>query len=90
MANSYCRAERKNIDNFSFLTGHSDKENWLTFNELKRKKTSVDVNILYTKDMGFATQCNLIQNNLNSENNDDILLNHVNSEYYDEKKIYIH
>ena len=37
--------------------------------------------------MDFVTQCNLIQNNLNSENDDDILLNHVNSEYYDEKKL---
>ena len=45
------------------------------------------MNILSTKDMDFATQCNLIQDYLNSENNDDILLNHVNSEYYDGKKL---
>ena len=47
------------------------------------------MNILSTKDMDFATQCNLIQNYLNSEDNDDILLNRVNSEYYNEK-ILIH
>ena len=56
-----------------------DDDNWLIFNELIRKQTSVDVNILSTKDMDFATQSNLIQNYFNSEN-DDILLNHVNSE----------
>ena len=65
---------------------HLDDDSWLIFNELKKKQTSEDVNILSTKDIDFATQCNLIQNDINSENDDDILLNHVNSEYYDEKK----
>ena len=66
---------------------HLDDDNWLIFNELKKKQTSEDVNILSTKDIDFATKCNLIQNDINSENDDDILLNHVNSEYYDDKKI---
>ena len=65
---------------------HLDDDNWLILNELKRKQTSEDVNILSAKDIDFVTQCDLIQNYLNSENDDDILLNHVNSEYYDEKK----
>ena len=44
------------------------------------------VNIISADDRKFASQCTYIQNLVNSENGDDILLNHVNSEYYDEKK----
>ena len=78
-----CRTMAKLSHPFS----HLDDDNWLIFNELKKKQTSEDVNILSTKDIDFATQCNLIQNDINSENDDDIFLNHVNSEYYDDKKI---
>ena len=68
------------MSKLSLLFSHLDDDNWLIFNELKRKQTSVDVNILSTKDMDFATQCDLIHNYLNSEkNDDDILLNHVPS-----------
>ena len=44
------------------------------------------MNILSAKDIDFATECDLIQNYLNCENDEDILLNHFNSEYYDEIK----
>ena len=33
----------------------------------------------------FASQCKYIQNLLTSENDDDVLLNHINSKYYDVK-----
>ena len=74
------------MSKFSLLFSHLDDDNWLIFNELKKKQTSDDVNILSAKNIDFVTECDFIQNYLNSENDDDILLNHVNSEYYDEKK----
>ena len=74
------------MSKFSVPFSHLDDDNWLIFNELKKKQTSDDVNILSAKNIDFVTECDFIQNYLNSENDDDILLNHVNSEYYDEKK----
>ena len=74
------------MSKFSLPFSHLDDDNWLIFNELKKKQTSDDVNILSAKNINFVTECDFIQNYLNSENDDDILLNHVNSEYYDEKK----
>ena len=35
-------------------SSHLDDDNWLIFNELKIKQTSVDVNILSTKDIDFC------------------------------------
>ena len=40
---------------FSHLGDHS----WLIFNELKKKQTSEDVDILSAKDIDFATECDL-------------------------------
>ena len=46
----------------------------------------IDVNTLSAKDIDFVTECDLIQNYLNSENDEDIVLNRVISKYYDGKK----
>ena len=63
-------------------------DNWLTFNEIKTKGTSDDVNIISADNRKFAEQCEFIRNLVNSENSDDdTLLNHVNSKYYDVKQL---
>ncbi len=65
-----------------------DEDNWLTFNEMPTRLTSDDVNIISADDRKFASLCEHIQNFVNSDNgDDDILLNHVNSKYYDVKQL---
>ena len=68
------------------LCQNLDDDNWLTFNELGKKQIS-KLNILPAKDIHFATECDLIQNYLNSEKDEDILLNHVNSIQFNSMKI---
>ena len=58
----------------------------MSFNNIKKKQTSDDVNILNADDTEFVTRCESIQNLINSENDDDVLLNHVNSNSYDVKQ----
>ena len=66
---------------------HLDEDNWLVFKELKKKQTSDDVNILSANSIDFVSLCDSVKNIINSESDeDDILLNHVNSKYYDEKQ----
>ena len=66
---------------------HLEEDDWLNFNNLKRKQTSDDVNILSAKSVDFASLCDSVHNLVNNESDeDDILLNHVNSRYYDEKQ----
>ena len=75
-----CRSK----SSFSLPFSHLDEDNWLTFNELKKKQTSSDVNIISAHDKRFATLCGHVQNVVNLESDDnDMLLNHVNSKYYD-------
>ena len=46
---------------------------------LKIYNLKLNVYKLSAKDIHFATECDIIQNYLNFENDEDILLNHVNS-----------
>ena len=60
-----------------------DEENWLMFHDLIKNPTSDDVRFLTGEKLDFITQCEDIQNILNSDNTgDDILLDHVNSKSY--------
>ena len=62
---------------------HLDEDNWLNLHDLKKNPTSDDVRFLTGENLDFVTQCEEIQNVLNSENSgDDILLDHVNSKSY--------
>ena len=58
------------MSKFSLPFSHLDDDNWLIFNELKKKQTSDDVNILSAKNIDFVTECDFIQNYLNSGNTD--------------------
>ena len=62
-----------------------DEDNWLTFNGIPTQQTSDDINIISADDRKFASLCEHIQ--INSENGDDILSNHVNSKCYDLKQL---
>ena len=65
---------------------HIDDDDWLNFNGLKKKQTSDNVNIL-SDSLDFLSECDSIRKILNSENDDeDILLNHVNSKYFLDKQ----
>ena len=65
-----------------------DNNDWLLFNEMKPKITSHDVNVISTEDRKFAILCDYVSNTVNTEiSDDDILLDHVNSKYYDIKKL---
>ena len=79
-----CYSQSISILPFSKL----DEDNWLTFNEIPARQTSDDVNIISADDRTFAPLCEYIQYSVNFENgDDDILLNHVNSKYYDVKQL---
>ena len=57
---------------------------WLLFNEMRPKITYHDVN----EDKKFVSLCNYVSNTVNTEiSDDDILLDRVNSKYYDIKKL---
>ena len=67
-----------------------DQNLFLSFSALdgmQTKETSDDINIISVDGRKFASLCEHIQNFVNSENGDDILLNHVNSKYYDVKPL---
>ena len=72
---------------FALPFSHLDEENWLSFNETNKKQMSDDVNILSATSVDFASLCESVHNMINFDSDDDdILLNNVNSKYYDLKQ----
>ena len=68
--------------NYTLPFNQLDNNDWLLVNEMRPKITSHVVNVISTEDRKFAS------NTVNTEiSNDEVLLDHVNSKYYDIKKL---
>ena len=85
--------DKCSIKSLSFLPfTHLDDSNWLNFNEIKTNQNNLsdDVN-MFTSDTSkeFISQCDLIQNSINFDNDDDddYLPTPVNSKFYDVKQL---
>ena len=69
---------------------HFEENDWLSFHDFNKKQTcSDDVNVLSTQSVKFASHCETIKEFLNSESedaDDNILSNHINCKYYDDKQ----